>query len=65
MTTVDSHMGSNSQHRLSDQVSANTRQAIEAAGAVLLYLPPYSPDLNPIEQLFANLTSPIRALWGT
>jgi transposase len=31
------------------------RQAIEAAGAMLLYLPPYSPDLNPIEQLFAKL----------
>ena len=34
---------------------AGVRQAIEAAGAVLLYLPPYSPDLNPIEQLFAKL----------
>jgi transposase len=31
------------------------RQAIEAAGAELLYLPPYSPDLNPIEQAFAKL----------
>jgi len=31
------------------------RQAIEAAGATLIYLPPYSPDLNPIEQLFAKL----------
>jgi DDE superfamily endonuclease len=30
------------------------RQAIAAAGASLLYLPPYSPDLNPIEQLFAQ-----------
>jgi len=29
---------------------AGVRQAIEAAGAVLLYLPPYSPDLNPIER---------------
>src|SRR5215475_3013891 len=28
------------------------RELIEAAGARLLYLPPYSPDLNPIEQLF-------------
>jgi transposase len=30
------------------------RQALAAAGASLLYLPPYSPDLNPIEQLFAS-----------
>src|SRR6195952_6104206 len=29
---------------------AGVREAIEAAGARLLYLPPYSPDLNPIEQ---------------
>ena len=31
------------------------RAAIERAGATLLYLPPYSPDRNPIEQLFAKL----------
>jgi len=31
------------------------REAIEAAGATLLYLPPYSPDLNPIEQAFSKL----------
>jgi len=31
------------------------RYAIEQAGAFLLYLPPYSPDLNPIEQVFAKL----------
>jgi transposase len=31
------------------------RDAIGARGARLLYLPPYSPDLNPIEQLFAKL----------
>lgn len=34
---------------------AGIRTAIEAAGAELRYLPPYSPDLNPIEQLFAKL----------
>jgi transposase len=34
---------------------AGVRQAIEATGAKLLYLPPYSPDLNPIEQAFAKL----------
>jgi len=51
---------------------AGVRQAIEAAGAVLLYLPPYSPDLNPIEQLFAQLKALLRkaaertiqALWA-
>ena len=37
------------------------REAIEAAGASLLYLPPYSPDLNPIEQAFAKLKSLLRA----
>lgn len=31
------------------------RRAIRAAGARLLFLPPYSPDLNPIEQVFAKL----------
>jgi transposase len=34
---------------------AGVRDAIEAAGAMPLYLPPYSPDFNPIEQLFAKL----------
>jgi transposase len=36
------------------------REAIEAAGARLLYLPPYSPDLNPIEQAFAKLKALLR-----
>jgi transposase len=31
------------------------RSAIRAAGAKILFLPPYSPDLNPIEQVFAKL----------
>jgi transposase len=31
------------------------RQIIEAAGAELRYLPPYSPDFNPIEQVFSKL----------
>jgi transposase len=31
------------------------RQAIQAAGARLIFLPPYSPDLNPIEQAFSKL----------
>lgn len=39
---------------------SGVRQAIEAAGAKLHYLPPYSPDLNPIEQVFAKLKSLLR-----
>ena len=35
-------------------------QAIAAVGASVLYLPPYSPDLNPIEQLFAKLKALLR-----
>ena len=49
------------------------REAVLAAGAGLLYLPPYSPDLNPIELLFAKLKTLLRkaatrsreALWST
>ena len=49
------------------------REALAAVGASLLYLPPYSPDLNPIEQLFAKLKALLRkaaprtrdALWAT
>lgn len=36
------------------------REAIEAQGAMLLYLPPYSPDLNPIEQVFAKFKAALR-----
>lgn len=36
------------------------RQLIEAAGATLRLLPPYSPDLNPIEQAFAKLKAHLR-----
>lgn len=36
------------------------RQAIEAKGAELLYLPPYSPDFNPIENAFAKLKAHVR-----
>ena len=39
---------------------AGVRQLIEAAGAALLYLPPYSPDLNPIELAFAKLKALLR-----
>jgi transposase len=36
------------------------RQAIHAAGVKLFFLPPYSPDLNPIEQVFAKLKTLLR-----
>jgi transposase len=36
------------------------REMIEAVGATLLYLPPYSPDLNPIEQAFSKLKAHLR-----
>jgi len=39
---------------------AGIREAIEATGAMLQYLPPYSPDLNPIEQAIAKLKSHLR-----
>ena len=37
-----------------------TRRAIRKAGAHLLFLPPYSPDLNPIEMMFAKLKTLLR-----
>ena len=40
--------------------SACVRTAIEAAGASLRYLPPYSPDFNPIEQAFSKLKALLR-----
>jgi transposase len=52
---------------------AGVREAIKAVGASILYLPPYSPDLNPIEQAFAKLKALLRratartgyTLWAT
>jgi transposase len=52
---------------------AGVAEAIRTVGATLLYLPPYSPDLNPIEQLFAKFKALLRkagartkeALWTT
>ncbi len=46
---------------LSSHKRAAVRQAIAAAGAELHYLPPYSPDLNPIEQVFSKLKAKLRA----
>ena len=58
---------------LSAHKVAGGRKAIQATGASILYLPPYSPDLNPIEQVFAKLKALLRkaaartreALWTT
>lgn len=57
---------------LSSHKVVGVREAIEAVGARVLYLPRYSPDLNPIEQLFAKLKALLRkaaartvdALWA-
>lgn len=45
---------------LSSHKNPAVRAAIRARGARLLYLPPYSPDLNPIEQMFAKLKHLLR-----
>ena len=45
---------------LSSHKVRGVRQAIEAMGAHVLYLPPYSPDLNPIENAFAKLKAHAR-----
>ena len=47
---------------LGSHKSEAVRQAIRDAGARLLFLPPYSPDLNPIEQVFAKLKTLLRKL---
>ena len=47
---------------LSSHKQAAGKAAIEAKGAELRFLPPYSPDLNPIEMVFAKLKAQIRAL---
>jgi transposase len=52
--------------------SPAVRRAIDAAGAQLLFLPPYSPDLNPIEMVFSQMKAKLRyeahrsveALWN-
>jgi transposase len=45
---------------LSSHKVAGVEEAITAAGATALYLPPYSPGLNPIEKLFSNLKALLR-----
>ena len=46
---------------LSAHKSAGARTAVEAVGARLLFLPPYSPDFNPIELAFAKVKARLRA----
>jgi transposase len=46
---------------LSSHRRSAVKTAIEAAGAELRYLPPYSPDLNPIEKAFSKLKAKLRA----
>jgi len=41
---------------------AGIREAIEACGATLLYLPPYSPDLSPIERCWSKLKTALRTV---
>ena len=45
---------------LSRHKGPRVRRAIRKTGAKLIFLPPYSPDLNPIEQVFSKLKSEIR-----
>ena len=45
---------------LSSHKGPRVREMIEVAGARLLYLPPYSPDFNPIENAFAKLKALLR-----
>lgn len=45
---------------LSSHKRVEAREAIEAVGASMLFLPPYSPDFNPIEQAFSKLKTLLR-----
>ena len=45
---------------LSSHKGSRVRELIEGRGCELLYLPPYSPDLNPIEEAFAKLKALLR-----
>jgi len=47
---------------LSSHKRQRTRERIEATGAALRFLPPYSPDFNPIEMIFAKIKQLLRSL---
>jgi transposase len=49
---------------LGSHKGAGVRKAIEAAGATPLYLPPYSPDFNPIEKALSKLKALLRKAAG-
>lgn len=42
--------------------SVESQKLVEAAGCKILFLPPYSPDLNPIEKYWANMKTRVREL---
>jgi transposase len=48
-------------HNRSAHKVEGVRQRIEAAAATLLYLPPYPPDLNPIEKAWSKIKQQLRA----
>jgi transposase len=48
--------------KLSSHKPASVRERIEAAGATLRFLPPYSPDFNPIEKAFSKLKAMLRKI---
>lgn len=45
--------------------SVTTRKLVESYGCKIVFLPPYSPDLNPIEKYWANMKTKIRELLPT
>ena len=47
---------------LSPHKAARVKESIEAVGAKVLYLPPYSPDLNPIEPCWSKVKTHLRAI---
>ncbi len=47
---------------LSSHTGPRVEQLIKAAGATLRYLPPYSPDMNPIEKVFSQLKAFLRKI---
>lgn len=46
---------------LSSHKSSEVREALQDAGADIAYLPPYSPDMNPIEMVFSKIKAYLRA----
>src|SRR5437016_8654102 len=53
---------SRKRRRSAGLLAAEVRHAIEAAGALPIYLPTYSPELNPIEPLWADLKRGLRRM---